>query len=188
LALIGIVLVLAWLEFAKMPGSAREASLVPGPTLHQIQSLSDLTTLRVEVVDAMETELRGYTGQIQAVILVRGDVTVGVDLSKAFFEAVDDQNHRMILLLPGPAVQEVRLDHERTKLLGVWPSGLWTIVPGGGDADTAAINDCFRDAQRAVANAGGDSQIIERARRQAEQVMSTFFAAMGWTVDVHWAD
>jgi hypothetical protein len=89
--------------------------------------------------------------------------------------------------LSKPQVQSVSLDHERTKLLGVWPSGLWMIVPGGGDADAAAINRCYADAQRAVARVAEDQGIVDRARRQAESVLEAFCSAMGWQIEIRWA-
>ena len=83
-------------------------------------------------------------------------------------------------------VQSVRLDHERTRL-GVWSSGRWAITPGGGDADVATLNAAYRDAQRHVAAAAGDPDGLGRARRQAEQVLAAFAAALGWAVEVRWS-
>ena len=90
------------------------------------------------------------------------------------------------LLLPQPKLQSVSLDHEHTKLIGVWPSGLWTIVPGGEDADTVAVNLAYRDAERAVRAAAGDPQLIDQARRQAESVLRAFLAALGWEAEIRW--
>ena len=91
------------------------------------------------------------------------------------FDSVDPQGRSAVLLLPQPRVQFARLDHERTKLVGIWPGGLWTIVPGGRDADAAAVNAGYREAQRAVAAAADD--LAGRARRQAQVVLRAFFAA-----------
>ena len=93
-----------------------------------------------------------------------------------------------MLLLPQPQVQFARLDHERTKLVGIWPGGLWTIVPGGRDADAAAVNAGYREAQRAVAAAADDPELAGRARRQAQVVLRAFCAALGWDVQVRWED
>ena len=115
-------------------------------------------------------------------------MTVGVDLSAARFEQVNNPAHTAVLLLPQPRVQSVSLDHEHTKLIGVWPSGLWTIVPGGEEADTAAVNLAYRDAQRAVRAAAEDPHLWERARRQAESVLKTFLAALDWKAEIRWAN
>ena len=158
-----------------------------GLTVERVQALSVLTTLRVDVADAVVTELRGHAGGTRAALVVRGDYTVGVDLAAARLADVDPQARTAVLVLPPPRVQSVRLDHERTRLLGVWSSGLWAITPGGGDADVATLNAAYRDAQRHVAAAAGDPDGLGRARRQAEQVLAAFAAALGWAVEVRWS-
>ena len=145
-----------------------------------------MTTLKIDVADAQVTELQGYTGNIKAVLLIKGDVSIGVDLSAARFEQVDETSHRALLILPQPKVQSVRLDHEKTKLIGVWPAGLWQIVPGGQDADTVAINAAYRDGQRAVSMVAQDAAMLERSRGQVQSVLKTFFSALGWDVEVRW--
>jgi hypothetical protein len=159
-----------------------------GLTVERVRALSVLTTLRVDVADAVVTELRGHAGGTKAALVVRGDYTVGVDLAAARLADVNQEARTAVLTLPPPRVQSVRLDHERTRLIGVWPSGLWAIAPGGGDADVAALNAAYRDAQRFVAAAAGDQDVLGRAKRQAERVLGTFFAALGWTVEVRWDD
>jgi hypothetical protein len=157
-----------------------------GPTVEKIVALSSLTTLKVDVADAVVSELPGRTGTVRAVLVVRGDVTLGVDLSAAVFEQVDRDARRAVLRLPQPRLQSVRLDHERTKLLGVWETGLWTIVPGGGDADTTAINRALRDAQRIVATEGKDPQLVHQCRVRTENVLREFLKALGWGVQFQW--
>ena len=62
------------------------------------------------------------------------------------------------------------------------------VVPGGRDADAAAVNAAYREAQRAVAAAADDPELAGRARRQAQVVLRAFFAALGWDVHVTWED
>ena len=170
-------------------GSPRIAlSTSAGLSIDRVRALSELTTLKVDVADALATEIRGYTGNIKAVLLVRGDLTIGVDLSAAKFASVNEHARKGVLEVPKPKVLTVRLDHERTKLLGIWSGGLWTIVPGGGDADTGVVNQAFKDAQRTVATAAGDPVIVDRSKRQAEQVLTSFFKAIEWDVEVRWLE
>ncbi len=183
---IGVRIVLTRRSAETTPAVVTIASA--GPTIERVRELAELTTLRVDVADAFVTELRGRTGGTTAVLVVRGEVVVGVDLAGARFESVDAQGRIAVLVLPQPRVQFARLDHERTRLVGVWAGGLWRIVPGGTDADAAAVNAAYREAQRAVAGAADDSQLAERARRQAEVVLRAFFGALAWDVQVRWAD
>ncbi len=169
---IGVRAVLARVSPDRTPAATRVTSA--GPTIERVRELSALTTLRVDVADAFVTELRGRTGGTTAVLVVRGQVIIGVDLAAARFDSVDPQERSAVLMLPQPQVHFARLDHERTKLVGIWAGGLWTVVPGGRDADAG-----YREAQRAVAAAADDSELAGRARRQAQVVLQAFFGA--WT-------
>ena len=144
--------------------------------------------MRIDVADAFVTELRGRTGGTTAVLVVRGEVVIGVDLAGARFGSLHPEGRSAVLLLPQPQVHFARLDHERTKLVGNWAGGLWMVAPGGRDADAAAVNAGYREAQRAVAAAADDPELAGRARRQAQVVLRAFFAALGWDVQVTWED
>ncbi len=144
-AMIGLGAVLSRVSPDRTPAATRVVSA--GPTIERVRELSVLTTLRIDVADAFVTELRGRTGGTTAVLVVRGEVVIGVDLAAARFDSLDREGRSAVLLLPQPQVQFARLDHERTKLVGIWPGGLWTIVPGGRDADAAAVNAGYREAQ-----------------------------------------
>jgi len=157
-----------------------------GPTIEQVRALSELVTTRVDVADVQETQISGYTGGIKAAILVKGDFLLGVDLSKARFESMNAEVRTAVLVLPQPQVSSPRVDHERTRLYAVGESGLWKIIPGDA-AYTAVIDLAYREAQRIVGAAADQPSLIERSRRQAQDVLGTLFEAMGWQVTVKWA-
>jgi hypothetical protein len=187
LLLAGAVLGTVW--GLKLPaGRDRELmrSASAGPTPERLRELSTLATLKVDVADAMVTQLRGRTGGVTAVRVILGEVVIGVDLSAANIDTAGNQARRTVVSLPEPTVQFVRLDQERTKLLRVWSDGLWQITPGGTTADTAAVNTAYRDAQRVIADAAEDPALVDRARAQAERVLRSFFAALGSDVDIRW--
>lgn len=186
---LGIARGAGWLKQLRptAPPPAPTDSHAAGLTLERVRELSELTTLKVQVADALETQIQGRTGSIKAVLVVRGELTVGVDLSAAKFETIDEKNHTAVLLLPQPVVTSTALDQERTRLLGVWESGLWTIVPGGEEADAAAVNRAYRDAERDVAKAGEDSGVLQQARDRSERALDMFAQRMGWSLKVHWS-
>jgi hypothetical protein len=157
-----------------------------GLTIEQMQPLAGLVTTRVEVADVLESDLDGYTGGMRVALLVKGDFLMGVDLSEARFEAVDDAARTAVLVLPQPRARSPRLDHEKTKVFAVSQSGLWQIAPGGGQATGKVIDRGYREAQRLIAAAYEDPALVSRSRRQAEAVLATFFKAMGWEVSVKW--
>jgi hypothetical protein len=157
-----------------------------GPTLEQVRGLSSLVTLKAEIADVQVSGLHGYTGGVTAALLVKGDVLIATDLAQARFESVDQEGRKAVVVLPPPQVQTARVDHSRTKLVGLWRSGLWEIVPGD-QAEQAVMNRVYAEAQGVVEAAGKDSTLDQRARAQAEAVFGQFFRAMGWNVMIRWS-
>jgi hypothetical protein len=158
------------------------------PTIQQIDQVLILTTVQVNVADAMVVRLDGRTGGITTVLVVRGEVTIGVDLSKARLESIDRTNRDAVLVLPQPQVQSVRLDHKTTKLAGLWQTGLWQIVPGDGGAEGAAVDSAFEEAERRVASARNDPALIREAKDRTEQAVQSFAGEMGWRIAVRWTE
>ena len=167
---------------------AASSALDSAPSIEQIETLASLTTLRVHVADAIVTDIEGKTGEIRAVMVVHGNVTLGVNLSQARFESVDLKNRNAVLVLPEPKVQSVSLDTARTKVVALWESGLWIIVPDAGDADAVTMNLAFRQAEMIVRQAADDPDVVQRSRRQAQNVLAAFFGAIEWSVQVRWID
>ena len=124
---------------------------------------------------------------MRAVLVVKGDLLLGSDLSRARLEAVDPARKTAVLVLPTPAVTSPRVDHERTRLFAVSESGLWQLAPGDA-AQTAAVNEAYEQAQRLVAAAGRDPALLDRSRPQAERVLTCFYEALGWHVTVRWSN
>jgi hypothetical protein len=155
-----------------------------GPILERIQTLSSLTTLRVNVADAVIVELRGRTGGISAVLVVHGEATLGVDRSQAKFRIVNAADRRSILVLPVPRLQSVQLDHRKTKLIGLSTSGLWLIVPGSDEADAAISDMAYRHGEEIVADAAADPELVEQARVQAERVIQSVIQPLHWTIEI----
>jgi len=192
LVMLGLVLgagILGWFMRGEMttdrPPSTRTSDV--GPILDRIHTLSSLTTLRVEVADAVIVELKGKTGGISAVLVVHGEATLGVDLSQAKFQAVNEADRRAILVLPSPCVQSVKLDHQKTKLIGLTTSGLWLIVPGRDDADVALSDLAYRRGEEIVAAVAFNPEVAGQARRQAERVIQSFVQPLQWTIEIRWS-
>jgi hypothetical protein len=163
------------------------SSIHGGPTLAQVRNLSSLVTLRAEIADVQVSELHGYSGGVTAALLVKGDVLLATDLAQARFESVDPEGKTAVLWLPAPQVQSARVDHSRTKLVGLWRSGLWEMVPGD-QAEEAILNRVYAESQRIVETAGTDASLNQRARSQAEMALGSFFSALGWTLVIRWSD
>lgn len=163
-------------------------SVHSGPTVEQIQVLATLVTIRVDVADAQETHLDGHVGGVKAAVLVKGDFLLGTDLSRAAFTRLDAVAHTAVLELPQPRVTSPRLDHDRTRVFALSERGLWLVTPGDKRTSATVIERAYRDAQKFVTDAAGDPALLNRARRQAEQVLGAFFKATGWEITIRWSD
>src|SRR5436309_2155131 len=71
---------------APAPAAQRVLHEHTGPSLERVRELSSLVTTRLDVADVQETKISGYTGAVRAVLLVKGDVLLSVDLTKAKLE------------------------------------------------------------------------------------------------------
>ena len=63
-------------------------------------------------------------GGIRCVLVVNGEVALGVDLEKARIEDIDPDARTVTLILLLPKVHYARLDHERTKIYSINRQGL----------------------------------------------------------------
>jgi hypothetical protein len=164
------------------PERTRESGL---PTREQIQALAELVTLRVEVADVQEMRMAGYTGAMRAVLLVRGDFLLAVDLARARIERVDEARRSAVLVLHQPAVRSPRVDLQRTTLFEVTHEGLWLLVPGDAGR-TELLNLAYAQAQRCLVTAAADPALQQRCREQTRQVVQTFCRGQGWEVEIQW--
>lgn len=185
IALIVIVVPAAW-RLTEFIGGSRQAKSDVGPTIESIAALSELTTLKFEVSDALVTTIPGYTGSVKAMMVLRGDVRLGVDMSQAKFEQVDREAKHVILRLPAPKVVSARLDHLYTKLVAVWQQGLWLVTPGGNEAETAAANRAMQEGQRIVESLALRPDHLSASREQTRKILTQFVESIGWTVEVRW--
>ena len=156
-----------------------------GPTLEQVQRLARLVTLNVPIADVQTSRLSGYVGSTSVVIVVKGDVEIGTDLSRATFDSLDVERSTAVLTLPPPTLSRPRLDHERTFIYRIDRTGLWKLSPGdAGQRDL--INAALREAQRLLAAAARQSSLIDQSRRLAEEVLRGLFEASGWKIEIRW--
>jgi hypothetical protein len=159
----------------------------PGPSIQQIQGLSELVTAKVTIADARETTLSGYLGDVKALLVVRGDALLGPDLSQARIVSCDNSTKVMVIELPRPRLISSRLDHSATRLVSLSHDGLWVIVPGDAGR-TAVLNRAYAEAEKAVAEAAVTPETISEAAEHARQALGAFFGTGGWDVQVRWVD
>jgi hypothetical protein len=148
-------------------------------SIEQIQELSELTTLCVQVSEVQEVKVQGYLGAVHALVLVQGEVEIGFDLSEARFNNIDSSNRTATLLLPEPTLRRPRLDHEKTRIVAVWQTGLWRWVPGQGEVNREIINQALQRAQHSLERPL-TTELKSRSCRHATAVVDGFLNLLGW--------
>jgi hypothetical protein len=167
--------------------TAAPASLHAGLTIERFTDLSELLVVRLDVSDVLLSSIRGRTGGVDILLLVKGDVALGVDLSAARFAKVDKSRQVAVLVLPAPSASKPRIDHDRTRTVLVQKQGLWVLSPGTRPYGVV-VDHAMGEAETLIRAAGDTSDADHRARGQAERVLQTFFRSLDWTVQIHWAD
>lgn len=180
LCLLLLVFVLARWWSAKPPPTA------PSPlTIEQIQAMAELVTARINVSGVRECRIDGFTGGTTALLVVKGEILLGVDLEQARFTSNDPANRTATLLLPQPHVTAVRLDHQHTSISSMGPHGLWVLVPWR-TMDQKVINRAYREAQAELEAAAQDPKLRQQSRVHAETALNRFGAAMSWQIHIQW--
>lgn len=137
-------------------------------TIGQIEELSELTTLCVHVADVQEEVIQGRLGAVHALVLVQGEVEIGFDLTQARL-AADGQ-----VILPEPTIRRPRLDHDRTRIVAIWHSGLWALIPGQGEINRRILNQALQQSQQRIGDAVTEEmkqKAIMRARWCCERLV-----------------
>jgi hypothetical protein len=182
-------------EFVK--GNARHAAQPPQVlTLERFCEVFELATLRLEVADAIEARLSGVTGGASAVVLVRGDVDLTVDLAHAALKDVDPTARTLTLALPPPAASRPRINHAVTRVVTVRRSGLWSIVPAAAadlagierDPGTALLARALTDGEALINAAVAAPEVQRRARSHAGRALTERARQLGWTARVVWSE
>lgn len=123
-------------------------------TIEQIQQMRRLVTLRVPVSDVQSSRAEGWTGGLNLLLIVHGEIQFGVDLEEARLEQVDEQARTAVLVLPPPRMFSAHLDHQKTRVYQAHRTGLWKLLPGE----------------------AGASQLLEKALSQAQQNLTEMAA------------
>ena len=155
--------------------------------LSRITELTELVTLRVPVSTVITSEIAGYTGSVSCVVVVHGDVELGVDLEQSRFENVDPGARTATLVLPEPKVRRASLDHERTGVYSIDREGLWCLSLSD-EAARHLVNVAMQEAQTTVESAARDRELADQARRRTERILKVAMEPVDWNARVVWSD
>lgn len=132
-----------------------------------------------KVVDLTDKQSRlfGLVETSDAILLVAaGDVTIGVDLSKLGEGdvSVDRETGSAHLTLPAPEILSARLDEGHTY---VYKRSTALLA----DRNEHLESKARQEAVRAIEEAARDSDVMEKARKQAERQLRDLLSKFGIT-------
>lgn len=153
--------------------------------ISHITEMAELVTLKVPVSTVLTSKLAGYIGSIKCVIVVYGEVELGVDMEAIRFEDVDPVARSATLILPEPKVRHARLDHERTMIYSLSREGLWWVLMSDEPA-RRLVNDVMKRAETVVKSTANEPHLEMQARRKAEVVLQSAFQMIEWKIDLVW--
>lgn len=149
------------------------------PSISQIQALSELTTTRVQISDFIFGENNHYAGKWA----LYGEVLLGVDLSSVEYLDVNHELRKLTLRLPHPHVIATKIDHERSQELSMSKKGWY----GPFRSSPQILRDeVWRQADRKLMRLAAEPGYHERAKVQAERVLTEFCENLGWKVAFAW--
>ena len=150
-----------------------------GPTISQLERISELVPIRVHVADVLIAQGEGYKGAW----LIKGDAVLSCDVSRAKIVHIDSAARSATLRLPPLRVTSARVDHERTKTWNVqktswlpWSSGDQNVL-----RDTAMYH-----AQRLIEEAALSDRNLEPAKNQTVILIQQMYEIVGWDVAIEW--
>lgn len=150
------------------------------PTVEEIETLTELVTNRIYVSDILKGTNKDYEG----IWVINGDALITIDLSKATIIDKNEEAKTATITLPLPRVVSARVDHERTKSVGI--KGLRFAPLRNTDNRAKIVDDAMQEAQAVIEKAANRPEIIENAKKQAELNIEVLYLKVGWNVTVKW--
>lgn len=156
-----------------------------GPTLESVRALSSLVTTKTTLADAIVSQINGFTGSMSAVLVIRGDALIGIDMEQARISDKDDNTRSLVLILPQPTVIQARVDHERTRVFALDRHGFWRLMRLD-DVTRQLVDQGMREAQQTIEKAASEPATMATAREHAQQVLAAFANSAGWQLEIRW--
>lgn len=158
-------------------GSVRIDTSRPA-VVHRIQQLQRLETVvfGMDKIVAGGQESRYFPKMLvgeRLLLIVYGEVTAGVDLSKIEAGQIDVSGKNVVITLPAAEIFAARIDNERTRVYSR-ETGLFT------QPDPNLESDMRKEAERQIRQAALDGKILQTATANARNTLTTFLQGLGF--------
>jgi len=176
--------------------------LPPPPPLISLEQMGHLVTVKVNYANVLEfteriaqdipwTQWELRFGGTKVLLVARGDCLVGIDFRLAKYLEVNKDLRSTVLVLPKPKVISARVSHEPREKGGsyfyaITGTGIEPITPGSTNR-TKAIDVALMAAQTDISRVCSNPDVLATARKNAEVTLLPAFSAIGWKVNLRWA-
>lgn len=179
----GLAALAGWWGYGYGRGKSTTTIVSLGPSITQLERLSELATLKVHVADVLKAEDRSVWGDIRGAWLIKGDALLSVDMKQAKITDVDPEAHTLKVTLPGPRVIQARIDHEHTVVYD-WQKG-WLRSQ---DVAADIWKEAMKHAQRIIEQTAASAENDQLCRQQTEAAIQQMYSFIGWKATIVWAD
>ena len=162
---------------ALLPGRG-ETTVSHGVVVEQMEAVAKLVSSETTLRDVVVYQNRRLGSTKRSLVVVTGKVLAGLDLDAGTEVNIDQQAHRIAIVLPhakvlGVEVTKLQTYDER--------NGLWNIFRPE-DRDTI-----YQLARDQLVSAAGELAVTAHAEESAGRLLSALIHADGYTVDVTFA-
>jgi hypothetical protein len=147
-------------------------------TVDKIEKMGKLELVKVNIKDVIEqkSERAFYLPDAKAVLIIAGEVFVGIDLEKVKKEDIVDSNNRLTVTLPKPEILLSRVNHEKSKVYNVeW----------GGFSTADLVDEAYKNAEIKIVEEAAKTGFEETCRNNAKALLLPIFTELsGKEVDI----
>lgn len=140
--------------------------------LLQVQTLSQLVTIKYVIEKVVILEDVKWYGESRVLMVAHGIVKAGVDLSQVKPEQVKTTGTNVVIMLPKSQITDVYLDEQKTRVVERSTGLLRTF---DAQLEQSARQQAVESIRRAARNNGIQDEADERARLQ----LGNFFRQLG---------
>lgn len=179
----------------------------PGPPpviapMIALEKMGQIVSLRLNYSDVIEfsektaIDLPGdreiLLGRTSALLVAKGDCTVGTDLTRARYKNIDSERHVLTVALSTPQPLSVRINHDGPDKGGSYfysinERGPGTFIDAQGKR-IKATNGALAKAQAELKRVCMSAPNLATARQNVEAVLRPMYIATGWMPTFVWAE
>jgi len=166
-----------------------------------LEKMGKIVSLKVHYSDVIEFSEKSAIdlpfnreirlGSTRALLVAKGECTIGTDLTRAKYENIDNGKHLLTISLDMPEAVSVRINHDGRQNGGSYfyainEHGLAAFL-GDQQKRTRAADNALAKAQEELARSCLSAPNLASARQNAEMVLRSMYLATGWTPTFVWA-